>query len=106
MNQSYAYIQDILKEVGEIRENSIVSRTIYNDERVKVVLFSFSKGQELSEHRSSMPAIVHILQGEATLTLGKDTKDAKEGSWVYMPPGLPHSVEAKSQLVMLLTLIK
>ncbi len=106
MNKNYTYFIDLCDEIGEIPSNGIISRTLYNDDRLKVILFGFDQGQELSEHTSTMPAIIHILEGEARLTLGYDQKEAKAGSWVHMPPQLKHSLYAKTPLVMLLLLIK
>lgn len=96
---------DLLREV-EVPPNGTMSRTLHNDDGVKVVLFGFSKGQELSEHTASMPAVLHVLSGEASLTLGDEQHEVGPGAWVRMPANLPHSVLAKSDLVMLLTLIK
>ena len=64
------------------------------------------QGEELSEHTASMPAVLHILQGEAKLTLGDDTLDARPGTWVHMPKGLRHSIQANTPVVMLLLLLK
>jgi quercetin dioxygenase-like cupin family protein len=83
-----------------------LSRTIYQDERLKVVLFGFSAGQELSEHTASTPAIMHFLKGDAQVTLGKDTVSAKAGTWVHMPPNLKHSIHANTPASMLLLLLK
>jgi quercetin dioxygenase-like cupin family protein len=46
------------------------------------------------------------LRGEAVLTLGDDTVEAKAGSLVYMAPSLQHSILAKTDVQLLLTLIK
>ncbi len=89
-----------------VESDSIVSRTIYNDDQLKAVLFTFAPGQELSEHTASMPAIIHILKGESTLTLGTDTVEAREGTWARMEANLSHSVHAKTALVMLLLMLK
>ncbi len=105
MNSRYTYIADLAKQV-DIPVDGILSRTLHEDEQVKVVLFGFGVGQELSEHTASMPAILHIVQGEARLTLGDDSLDAEAGAWVHMPPGLQHGVYAKTPVVMLLLLIK
>jgi quercetin dioxygenase-like cupin family protein len=53
-----------------------------------------------------MPAVLHFLRGEAKLTLGEDTVDARPGTWVPMPKGLRHSVQAKTPVAMLLLLGK
>lgn len=106
MKTSYNFIPDLSRAITEIPQDSILSRTIHTDDSVKVVLFGFSTGQELSEHTASMPAILHILDGEAQLTLGEDTHHAQTGSWVYMPANLPHSVYAQEPVTMLLILLK
>jgi len=105
MNAPYTMLTDLAHQV-ETPADGTLSRTVYQDERLKVVLFSFSAGQELSEHTASTPAIMHFLAGDAELTLGNDEVAAGAGSWVYMPAQLPHSIRAKSPVVMLLTLLK
>ncbi|MBS3966138.1 MAG: cupin domain-containing protein [Truepera sp.] len=96
---------DLSTLLPETPPESIVSRTIYQDEHYKVVLFSFAAGQELSEHTSSRPAILHVLTGEARLTLGDEVIAAAAGSWAFMPPHLKHSLTAKTPVQMLLTLL-
>jgi quercetin dioxygenase-like cupin family protein len=59
-----------LLEQISIPEDGTISRTIYQDEQIKAVLFGFATGQELSEHTSATPAIMHFVQGEARVTLG------------------------------------
>ena len=89
-----------------IPEDGILTRQLLDDERVRLVLFTFSPGQRLSEHTSSTLAFLHFLSGEATVTLGKDSVEVGPGAWVRMDPGLAHSIMTKSKVVMLLTLIK
>ena len=101
----YTHITDLAKE-AQPPEKGILSRTLFNDEKVKAVIFGFAQGEELSEHTASMPAILHFLQGEAKLTLGDDSLDAKAGTWVHMPTGQRHGIQAKTPVVMLLLLLK
>lgn len=105
MAEPYLFLKDLAQQV-EIPQDGILSRTLYQDEHVKVVLFGFDKGQDLSEHTTSMPALLHFVQGEAQLTLGTDERTAAAGAWVYMTPNLPHSVVAKTPVVMLLILLR
>ena len=105
MSQTYTRIVDLAKEV-EPPDDGILTRTLFNDDDVKAVIFGFGKGEELSEHTASMPAILHFIQGEATLTLGEETVEAQPGSWIHMPANLQHSVHAKTPVVMLLLLLK
>jgi quercetin dioxygenase-like cupin family protein len=97
-------IENLLKAV-EIPKNGTLSRTIYRDDNVKIVLFGFSGGQELSQHTAAVPAIVEILQGDARVTLDTDEKELSAGSWVYMEAQLPHAVYARTDVVMLLTML-
>jgi quercetin dioxygenase-like cupin family protein len=105
MSGAYTHIQDLAKE-AQPPASGILSRTLLKDERVKVEIFGFAQGEELSEHTSSIPAILHFIQGEARLTLGDDAFDAKPGTWAHMPAGLRHSIQARTPLVMLLVLLK
>jgi quercetin dioxygenase-like cupin family protein len=105
MTTAYTHFLDLAQE-AQPPANGILSRTLYNDDRLKAVLFGFAQGDELSEHTASMPAVLHVLQGRAQLTLGEDKLEAKAGTWVHMPKGMPHSVQAKTPVVMLLLLLK
>ena len=105
MTTAYTHFLDLAKEV-QPPDKGILSRTLYNDDRLKVVLFGFGQGEELSEHTASMPAVLHFLQGEAGLTLDDDTVESKPGTWVHMPKGMRHSIQAKTPVVMLLMLVK
>ena len=103
---SYTFSASLLDNIPEIPPDSILSRTVYSDDQVKVVLFGFAQGQELSEHTASMPAIIHILEGEARILLGADSYEGCPQTWIHMPANLSHSVYAKSTLYMLLYLLK
>lgn len=105
MAEPYLLLTDLAQRV-EIPQDGILSRTLYQDQHVKVVLFGFDRGQDLSEHTASMPALLHFVQGEAELTLGAEKRPATAGTWVYMTPNLPHSVMAKTPVVMLLILLR
>jgi len=101
----YVHINDLAQEV-QSPAKGILSRTLHNDDKVKVVLFAFAAGEELSEHTASMPAILHFLQGEAKVTLGADIVEASSNTWVHMPAGQRHGIQAKTPVVMLLLLLK
>ena len=106
MDNPYFYQPDLLDALPEIPPDTIVSRTVLENERIKLILFGFAPGEELSEHTASMPAILHFVRGEAGLTLDADEMAAQLGTVVYMPPRLPHSVRAQTEVVMVLLLLK
>jgi quercetin dioxygenase-like cupin family protein len=101
---SYTIVENLLKAV-EIPQNGTLSRTIYRDESVKIVLFGFAGGQELSQHTATVPAIIEVIQGDARVTLDSEEKELSAGSWVYMEAKLPHAVYARTDVVMLLTML-
>ncbi|MBZ5592451.1 MAG: cupin domain-containing protein [Acidobacteriia bacterium] len=105
MDNTCIYIQN-LRERARIPENGILSQTLQDGEGTKVVLFGFAPGQELSAHTAPFPAIITILKGEAVLKLGSDEHQGVEGTFAYMPPYLEHGIQAKTEVVMLLTMIK
>jgi quercetin dioxygenase-like cupin family protein len=102
----FKYIADLASEIGEIPPDGILSRTLYKDEKTRLVVFGFAPGQELSEHTAAVPAVLFFVSGEAELTLGTESKPAGPGTWVHMAPHLPHSIAAKTPLVMALVLIE
>lgn len=104
MSRTYAYIADLNDRI-EIPSEGILSRTLFQDADVKLVLFGFSAGQELSEHTASRPAAILVLRGTARLLLGEDQVQAGPGAWIHMPAGLRHAVRAESPLAMLLVLM-
>ena len=89
----------------EVPEAGTLSRTLHADDHLRVVVFGFAEGEELSEHTSSRPAVIQVLRGELELTLAGETVMAREGSWVHMTAGLRHAVRAVTPSVMLLTLV-
>ncbi len=105
-NPAYRYFADLAAQLPEITPDTIVSRTLYDGEQVRAIIFGFAPGQELSEHTASKRALLYFVSGEAELTLGGDAMRAQAGTLVEMPPHLPHSVAAQTELVMLLLLVE
>ncbi|HEY1379953.1 MAG TPA: cupin domain-containing protein [Gemmataceae bacterium] len=105
MDQPFVVFADLAREVAPPADGTL-SRTLFQDAKLKAVLFGFAAGQELSEHAASIPAVMHFLSGEATVTLGDEVKEVGPGAWVHMAPGLRHAIRAKTPVVMLLLLLR
>lgn len=105
MSHNYTHIADLAKTVDP-PDNGILTKTLFQNEDLKAVLFGFGQGEELSEHTALRAAVLHFIQGEAMLTLGDDVVKAEPGSWVHMPPNLRHSIKARTPVIMLLLLFK
>src|SRR5215207_7604354 len=105
MDTDYTFIGDLAGEL-QIPKDGILSRILLKNDHVNVTLFGFDAGQDLTEHTASTPAIVQILRGEAALTIGSDKREGGPSTWFSMPARLPHSISAKTPVVMLLVLVK
>ncbi len=106
MLQANKVIHDLLALVPELPEEAIISRSVYRDDSIKVILFAFAQGEMLSEHTSSYPAILHFLAGKAMVTLGEAEMAAVPGTWIHMPAHLPHSIQAETPVHMLLLMLQ
>lgn len=104
--KKFEFVENLAGSATQIPEDSIVSRSLIKQDGIDVTLFGFAKGQALSEHTAPYSAIIEIISGEAKLVLGGEEVLAKPGAWIYMPPNLPHSLEALTPVVMLLTMVK
>ena len=102
---NYKFISDLTSEITDIPSEGIVSQTIIKEGEVKAILFGFAPGQELSEHTAAVPAMLHFIEGQADVTLGADSMQAEAGAWAYMPANMPHSILAKTRVVMLLVMV-
>lgn len=104
-DNEYVFQENLEALVGDAPEESITSRTLYQDSQTKAILFSFAAGQGLSEHSTPKTAFIQIIAGSGKVTLGEDEYTVAAGSWMQMPPSLPHSVIADESLVMVLTMV-
>jgi quercetin dioxygenase-like cupin family protein len=102
---NYTLIRNLNDEI-QIPADGILSRTLSNDDHVRILAFGFAAGQELSAHTTPMAASIYIHSGEARLTLGEDTCDAQPGTLVHMAPKLTHGIFAKTPVIMLLQMYK
>jgi quercetin dioxygenase-like cupin family protein len=104
--EAYHFIENLLASEKDLPSDSILSRTLLQNDDLRVILFQFAPGQELSEHTASKPAILHFLSGTASVTVGGDAKSAAPNTFIYMQPHLPHSIVAESQVSMLLMMLE
>ncbi|RSX47125.1 hypothetical protein D2E23_2251 [Bifidobacterium callimiconis] len=97
---------DDLGPMVEVQPEATVSRTMMQVEGANVVLFSFDKGQELSEHTAAMPVLVQCLEGHLKVTGGGKTVDLVPGGILHFPTRLPHAVYAEEASKMMLIMMR
>ncbi|MBI3750814.1 MAG: cupin domain-containing protein [Chloroflexi bacterium] len=105
MIQHPATIFADLAAEAPIPKRGIHSQTVSDADGVELVLFAFAAGERLSEHTSARPAIIHVLAGEALVTVGDDGREAGAGAWIRMAANTRHAIVARTGLVMALYLL-
>lgn len=95
-----------LTDLVDYSVDSIVSKTILDKPTGTITLFSFDKGQKLSEHTSPYDAVVEVFDGQASLTIGGQIQQVPAGEIIVMPANVPHAVDAEERFKMLLTMIR
>ena len=88
------------------QEGSVVSRTLVEDRAGTVTLFAFEEGQALSEHTAPYNALLHVLDGEALVTIAGNETRVAAGEAILLPAGKPHAVRASVRFKMLLTMVR
>jgi quercetin dioxygenase-like cupin family protein len=86
--------------------HGIASRILSKNSGGSLTLFAFDAGQGLAEHTAPFDAIVLVLDGTLTLTIGGAEVAAAAGTIVRMPANVPHAVDAPEPARMLLTMLR
>ena len=95
-----------LRDLADYQDGAIVSRALSSKKNGTITLFAFDQGQGLSEHISPFDAFVHILEGNAEITVTGKSFLINEGEIVILPANQPHALKALSKFKMLLTMIR
>jgi len=102
---NYTFLADLQTEFT-LPEKGILSRVLLKTEHANVTLSGFPAGESLSAHSAATPAVLYFIEGQAEVQLGEDKVNAQPGSFVYMPPMLPHGISATTGVRMLLVQMK
>ena len=105
MTEPYTLIPSLAETVA-CPDDGILSKPIFTNDLMRVTLFALSAGQELTEHTTTMEALLQFIEGEAEITLGADTHQAGPGAWMRMEPNLKHSIKARTPLKMMLVVLR
>lgn len=94
------------RELVSYQEGSVVSRTLIKKGAGTVTLFAFAAGEGLSEHTAPFDALVHIIEGEAEVTVGDENRIVSAGQMIILPANEPHALHAGRPFKMMLTMIR
>ena len=84
-----------LKDLVEYQTGQVVSKTLVQNDKVSMTIFSFDKGEEISTH-----AMVTVLEGTGKFTVGGEVFLLHAGETLIMPKDIPHAVYGEEQFKM------
>ena len=93
-------------DLVEYSEGSTVSRIVMKSSNGSVTLFSFDRGQNLSEHTTNFDALVEVIDGEGEFIIDGTAHNVAAGNMLILPAGIPHAVNAAKRFKMLLTMLR
>jgi len=90
----------------EYSDGGIVSKTVLKKQTGNISLFSFAKGEALSEHTAPFDAMITVVDGRGEVIIGGKSFILEAGQNIIMPANITHAVNAVEKFNMVLTMIK
>ncbi|MCX6301441.1 MAG: cupin domain-containing protein [Bacteroidia bacterium] len=95
-----------LNDSVEYASGGILSKTVLKKETGNISLFSFAKGEALSEHTAPFDAMIQVVDGKGEVIIGGKSFFLDAGQGIIMPANITHAVKAAERFKMVLTMIK
>lgn len=90
----------------EYSDGGIVSKTVLKKQTGNISLFSFDKGEALSEHTAPFDAMIQVVDGRGEVIIDGKSFFLETGQSIIMPANITHAVKADEKFKMVLTMIK
>jgi quercetin dioxygenase-like cupin family protein len=87
-------------------EGGIVSKTVLKKQTGNISLFSFDRGEALSEHTAPFDAMIMVVDGRGEIIIGGKSFLLESGECIIMPANIAHAVNAIERFKMVLTMIR
>ena len=87
-------------------DGGVVSKTVLKKQTGNISVFSFEKGEALSEHTAPFDAMIQVVEGNGEVIIGGTPFTLGKGQCIIMPANIPHAVNAVERFKMVLTMIK
>ena len=91
-----------LAEQVEYKKGQVISKTLVQNDKISMTVFSFDKDEEISTHAAAGDAMVTVLDGTGKFTVGGEVFLLSKGETLIMPKDIPHAVYGYEQFKMLL----
>lgn len=104
-------IFNLQQEVQDLHQNGhgadgVKRATLHRDKGMIYVLLAMEPNSHMREHQAKAWASVQCLEGEVLFTLENQEHVLHPGEMITMEPGQRHSLSAKIQSALILTLVK
>jgi quercetin dioxygenase-like cupin family protein len=96
---------DLIAELP-VAPRATTSRVVVDTDAVRVVLFAFDTGEELTDHTAAMPVVVTLLDGAIRFRVGDQDHDLAPGDVVYLPAHETHALEAREPSRLSLVMVR
>ena len=90
----------------DIQSGATVSKVLVKDGPVRMVLFAFDAGEELTEHTAALPVVIQVVSGSITVSASGERHRLTTDGWLWLEAHEPHTVVADEPARMLLTMIR
>jgi quercetin dioxygenase-like cupin family protein len=90
----HATLIDDLLAAAPIEADKVGHHTVISIGGARVIVLSFDRGQQMKEHRSRHPLLLHALDGHVRVVAAGQVMDLRPGGLVYIPNALAHSIDA------------
>ena len=89
-----------LKDQIDYQPGQVASKTLVQNDKVSMTIFSFDKGEEISTHAAGGDAMVTLLEGRGRFTVDDEVFFLNEGETLIMPKDIPHAVYGEEKFKM------
>ena len=80
------------------------AKTLIKEGPLRIVILGFRAGAALHEHHADGPVSIQLLAGDVTVSVGDQARPLRPGNALVLGASMMHSVEAKADSVVLLTI--
>lgn len=89
-----------------VTASATTSRVVVDNDAVRVVVFSFDTGEQLTDHTATMPVVVQLTTGAMRFRVAGEEHELSPGDVVYLAPNEVHALEATEPSLLSLVMVR
>lgn len=101
----FGKVHELSEQVSSAADK-VQFKSIFKNDNGGVALLAFEANQALAEHLAPAEVMVYVLEGEIEFTMIDRPLSVKAGEFLLVGEGVPHSVLAKTDAVVMLVKVK